>query len=63
LHEKLKPLGIWLWTAGAIEQHLGISAKNEASWAAFQTNAEASGIETICADLPSVKGLIEWLCN
>jgi energy-coupling factor transporter ATP-binding protein EcfA2 len=63
LHEKLKPLGIWLWTAGAIEKHLGISAKNEASWAAFQTNAEASGIETICADLPSVKGLIEWLCN
>jgi len=61
LHVKLKAVGIWLWTNGAIEQHIGIDGKNETCWAAFQTKAETDGIESICSDTASLKGLIQWL--
>lgn len=35
IHRKLLDKGIWVWTRGAIEQHLGLPGKNERVWAAF----------------------------
>ncbi|WP_314442816.1 ATP-dependent nuclease [Massilia timonae] len=61
LHVKLKTVGIWLWTNGAIEQHIGIDGKNETCWAAFQTKAETDGIDSICSDMVGLKELIQWL--
>jgi putative ATP-dependent endonuclease of OLD family len=62
LHNRLKEKGIWLWTCGAIEEHLGIAEKDESSWAAFQSKAESNGIAAVCSDLASVTSLIDWLC-
>ncbi|MGG7607422.1 ATP-dependent nuclease [Massilia sp. BKSP1R2A-1] len=63
LHDRLKQKGIWLWTSGAIEEHLGLTDKDESCWAAFQSRAETEGITAVCADLASVKNLVEWLCD
>ncbi len=35
LHDKLKAKGIWLWTRGSIENHLGLGGKNERVWSEF----------------------------
>jgi hypothetical protein len=63
LVSKLRAHRIWLWSDGAIEAHLGITAKKEAEWLAFQMRCDADGVEHICADYPSVQGLIQWISD
>ena len=35
IHNKLCEQGIWVWTRGAIEEHLGLNGKNEMVWRNF----------------------------
>ena len=41
IHEKLCKQGIWVWTRGAIEEHLGLNGKK-------QTLPDYDGIEALC---------------
>lgn len=61
LHQILLNNNIWLWTRGAIEAHIGLQDKSEASWANFKANAEEHGMEAACADLESLNGLHQWI--
>lgn len=61
IHERLKKIGIWMWTLGAIEQHIGTTTKDESSWAAFQTKIEAGELAAICPDMIGLSALIAWI--
>ena len=63
LHNKMKAQGIWLWTKGAIEAHIGTSSKDESSWAKFKNDVDTNGIEATCTDFHGILDLIEWLRN
>ncbi|MBE0470190.1 MAG: AAA family ATPase [Methyloprofundus sp.] len=59
LHELLKQNNIWLWKKGAIEPHLGISAKTEEAWANFIQTLETNGISQIAdADFHA---MLDWI--
>ncbi|MEN8933962.1 MAG: AAA family ATPase [Planktotalea arctica] len=60
LHEELKALGVWLWTRGAIEAHLGI-AKTSAAQRAFMTNFANDGYRAAIPDYHSVRDAMAWL--
>lgn len=62
IHEKLKQQGIWVWTMGAIEEHLDLKGKNEQVWAAF--NERMRRTNRLDRELPDYKGIIdlcEWI--
>ena len=59
IHAKLRSQGIWVWTLGAIEEHLGLEAKNENAWSKF---IERSKSPNFIKTLPDYAG-IEELCN
>lgn len=60
LHTKLKSKNIWLWTKGAIEKHLNLSAKTEQEWASFKRRLDEGNIDTIVTD-EQVRELLRWL--
>lgn len=47
LHDKLLDRNIWLWKRGAIESYLGISGKNESTWAVLKKRIEEENLENI----------------
>ncbi len=62
LHNKLKQKGIWLWTKGAIEQHLGIDGgKNENGWSNFAQNIIEKGPEHAIKDFDSLQRCFDWI--
>lgn len=61
LHELLKDQGVWLWTRGSIEKHLGVEKKGEHAWAEFTRRIESDGCEDVIVDYGGVADLIEWL--
>lgn len=61
LHNELKEKNIWLWKKGAIEEHLGLTGKNEAIWAQFIQNIQDDGAEATISDFDGIKKLIEWI--
>lgn len=63
LHDKLKVHNIWAWKKGAIEEHLGITAKSETAWAGFCSRLEAGTIATVVIDHQEVTNCIQWLLN
>ena len=60
LHTKLKSKNIWLWTKGAIEKHLNLSAKTEQEWASFKRRLDEGNIDSIVTD-EKVRELLRWL--
>lgn len=60
LHIKLKSKNIWLWTKGAIEKHLNLSAKTEQEWASFKRRLDKGDIDSIVTDEQVIK-LLRWL--
>lgn len=60
IHDKLRTKGIWLWTLGAIEAHLGIEGKNESSWSRYAKRLERDALEEVVTDLPGVTSFIHW---
>ncbi|WP_185378115.1 hypothetical protein [Aeromonas enteropelogenes] len=63
LHNKLKAQGIWLWTLGAIEAHIGLQSKDESAWAKFKSDVNHSGLASTCPDHQSILDLVEWVRN
>ena len=60
LHEELKAVGIWVWTKGAIEAHLGI-AKTSAAHRAFMAGLADDAYRAAIPDYQSVKDAMVWL--
>ncbi|WFV07159.1 ATP-dependent nuclease [Citrobacter freundii] len=61
LATKLRDSKIWVWQNGAIENHLGLTEKNESAWASFKINAETQPLSDICQDFESVEALVTWI--
>jgi putative ATP-dependent endonuclease of OLD family len=61
LHEKLKLQKVWVWRKGSIEQHLGISGKNESAWAIFCGQLDSATVENTIADHAGVISCMNWL--
>lgn len=61
LIQKLRDQGVWLWSAGAIEPHLGLSEKTEHAWLSFQVRLESEPLEDFCADPEGIRSLVEWM--
>lgn len=62
LHNKLKAKGIWLWTGGAIEFHLGLAGKDHDAWRAMRKSLRAKGIPA-AKDHATVGGCMKWLAG
>lgn len=58
---KLRRHGVWMWSRGAIEAHLGIASKKESAWLKFQADCSEGDISNVCADYQSARELVEWL--
>lgn len=63
LHRVLKAQGIWLWTLGAIEAHIGTQSKDESAWAQFKSDVNQNGLAASCPDHQSILDLVEWIRN
>lgn len=61
LHMKMKCQGYWVWTNGAIEDHLGIDGKDESAWAEFNEQLKENDFEYVVEDSEGVRKLVEWL--
>ncbi len=60
LHEKLKEKQIWLWTKGAIEEHLDLTAKNEHEWAIYKKRLDEELFEQVVTD-QNVLNMLNWM--
>ncbi|MBU9581391.1 ATP-dependent nuclease [Burkholderia multivorans] len=60
LHEELKAAGVWIWTMGAIEAHLGI-AKTGAAQRAFMAGLADHVYRAAIPDYQSVCDAMAWL--
>ncbi|QQC65326.1 ATP-dependent nuclease [Paraburkholderia ginsengisoli] len=60
LHEELKAVGVWIWTKGAIEAHLGI-AKTSTAQRAFLAGLEDEVYRAAIPDYQSVCDAMAWL--
>ena len=61
IHAKLRSQGIWVWTRGAIEEHLGLEAKNEAAWSKFIERSRSQKFTSTLPDYQSVEDLCRWI--
>lgn len=63
LHNDLKVNNIWVWKAGAIEPHLGLTAKTNSEWARlYRTIQDARSLDFI-PNAPIIHELCEWLSS
>jgi len=59
-----KANNIWVWSKGAIENHLEIDAKNENHWLVFNQSVKDNGIEiTLNENLDEIKEFVNWIIN
>ena len=62
LKAKMKTVGIYIWTKGAIENHLGGIPKNEMGWANFNARLETEDLNVILpTDHTEINDLVTWL--
>lgn len=62
LKAKMLAADIYIWTKGAIENHLGGIAKNEMGWANFNARLEVEDLNVILpTDHTEINGLVTWL--
>lgn len=62
LKAKMQTAGIYIWTKGAIENHLGGIPKNEMGWANFNARLETQDLEVILPnDHTEINDLVSWL--
>lgn len=62
LHDRFRDHGIWLWTRGAIEDHLGVEKGSEAQCRSALENVRSIGIQSV-ADPVGMTGCVEWIAN
>ncbi len=63
IHAKLRSQGIWVWTRGAIEEHLGLKAKNEAAWNGFVERSKSSDFVKNLPDYEGICSLCQWIID
>jgi len=62
LKAKMQTAGIYIWTKGAIEDHLGGMPKNEMGWANFNARLETEDLQVILpTDYTEINDLVTWL--
>ena len=61
IHAKLRSQGIWVWTKGAIEEHLGLEAKNEQAWSKFIERSKSPNFIKTLPDYASIEELCRWI--
>lgn len=62
LKAKMQAVGIYIWTKGAIENHLGGIPKNEMGWANFNARLETEDLNVILpTDHTEINNLVTWL--
>ena len=55
--------GIWIWTKGDIEAHLGLQGKNEKIWSIFLQQIETHSIDEVAPDSNEITKFVEWICS
>ena len=63
IHEKLCDQGIWVWTRGAIEEHLGLNGKNEMVWRNFIERSKSRNFVQTLPDYDGITALCQWIIN
>ena len=63
IHEKLCEQGIWVWTRGAIEEHLGLNGKNEMVWRNFIERSKSKNFLQTLPDYDGITALCQWIIN
>ena len=63
IHEKLCEQGIWVWTRGAIEEHLGLNGKNEMVWRNFIDRSKSKNFLQTLPDYDGITALCQWIIN
>jgi len=64
LKAKMKTAGIYVWTKGTIEDHLGGISKNEAGWANFNTRLETEDLNVILPnDHIEITNFVNWIMS
>ena len=63
IHKKLCDQGIWVWTHGAIEEHLGLNGKNEMVWRNFIERSKAKNFLQTLPDAEGITELCQWIIN
>jgi len=62
LKAKMQEVGIYIWTKGTIENHLGCVPKNEVGWADFNLRLERENLDIILPDDHiEITDLVMWL--
>tara|TARA_B100000787_G_C16181439_1_gene292069 strand:- start:202 stop:1974 length:1773 start_codon:yes stop_codon:yes gene_type:complete len=61
---KMQVHNIWVWKNGTIEDHLNLSGKSEAIWAAFNHTLEQADLQTILpTEYQEIENCINWILN
>jgi len=64
LKAKMQAAGIYVWTKGTIEDHLGGIPKNETGWANFNARLDAEDLNVILPnDHQEITDLVTWLIS
>ena len=63
IHMKLRQQGIWVWTKGAIEEHLGLEAKNETAWSNFIERCKGQNFVKNLPDYEGIEALCQWIID
>ena len=63
IHEKLCKQGIWVWTRGAIEEHLGLNGKNEMVWRNFIERSKSKNFLQTLPDYDGIEALCQGIIN
>ena len=63
IHDKLCKQGIWVWTRGAIEEHLGLDGKNEMVWRNFIERCKSKNFIQTLPDYDGITALCQWIIN
>ena len=63
IHAKLRSQGIWVWTKGAIEEHLGLDGKNENVWNNFIERSKSQNFTRTLPDYESIEELCRWIID
>ncbi|PBC74394.1 ATP-dependent nuclease [Fibrobacter intestinalis] len=61
IHRKLADIGIWVWTRGAIEQHLGLNGKNEHVWHQFTERVRRENPHRFLPNYNEIRSLCDWI--
>ena len=63
IHAKLRSQGLWVWTRGAIEEHLGLEAKNETAWSNFIERSKSQNFVRNLPDYDGITELCKWIID